>query len=110
MNLYNCVFHSIFEGKSLIWVAILGLIVLFIYAVIAFALLHNQFIITDSANLYCDTLAQCMYSVMRYGLIGSIGLVRELVMYMNCDSNTFFTAHKTIPIITFLYNVLYIII
>ena len=65
----------------MIWVIILGLIVLFIYAVISFALLHNQFIITDDANLYCDTLAQCMYSVMRYGLIDNIGLVRELIIH-----------------------------
>ena len=67
-------------GISLIWVAILGLIVLFIYAVISFAFLHNYFRITDDASLYCQTLLECMYSVLRYGLIDNIGLVRNNCM------------------------------
>ena len=56
--------------------AILGVIVLFIYSVISFAFYHNQFHTTDDADLFCETLAQCMYSVIRYGLIDNIGLVR----------------------------------
>ena len=65
---------------SLIWVAILGLIVLFIYAVISFALLNNQYQYTltsndSDANLYCADLGQCMWSVLRYGLTDNLGLV-----------------------------------
>ena len=61
----------------MIWVAILGLIVLFIYAVISFAFLQNQYRHreNDDANLYCDNLGQCMYSVLRYGLTDNLGLV-----------------------------------
>ena len=81
----TCKFHSLLSffaatGISLIWVAILGLIVLFIYAVISFAFLHNYFRITDDASLYCETLLECMYSVLRYGLIDNIGLVRNNCM------------------------------
>lgn len=71
----------IFTGISLIWVAILGLCFLFIYAVISFAFLHTDFVVTDNAALYCDTLSQCMYSVLRYGLIDNIGLVRQTVLH-----------------------------
>ena len=62
-------------GLSLVWVAILGVIVLFIYAVISFAFLHNQFVGTDDASLYCANLGQCVYSVFRYGLMDNLGLV-----------------------------------
>ena len=69
---------SFFSGNSLIWTGILGLIVLFIYAVLSFATLHNKFVAdNDDGPLYCDTLTQCMYSVLRYGLIDNIGLVNS---------------------------------
>ena len=69
---------SFFPGTSLIWTGILGLIVLFIYAVLSFATLHNKFVAdNDDGPLYCDTLTQCMYSVLRYGLIDNIGLVNS---------------------------------
>ncbi|XP_019849736.1 PREDICTED: inositol 1,4,5-trisphosphate receptor type 1-like isoform X1 [Amphimedon queenslandica] len=66
------------NGISLIWVAVLGIIVLFIYAVISFAFLHQYFKITDDASLYCKSLLECMYSVLRYGLIDNIGLLIPL--------------------------------
>lgn len=55
----------------------LGVIVLFIYAVISFAFLHNHYVETDDAALYCANLGQCMYSVLRYGLTDNLGLVSE---------------------------------
>ena len=69
---------SIIIGIALIWVAILGIIVLFIYAVISFVFFHNDFYEEegDGTELYCTTLAECMYSMIRYGLIDNIGLVR----------------------------------
>lgn len=55
--------------------------VLYIYAVISFAFLH------ESANsegnaLYCDSLGQCFISVIRWGLIDNLGLVGPLFMYI----------------------------
>ncbi|CAH1798712.1 unnamed protein product [Owenia fusiformis] len=58
------------NGKSLIWVAILGFIVFYLYALVSFALLRSSF---DPKNeLYCQTLWQCTVTVIRYGLIGDI--------------------------------------
>ena len=53
--------------------AVLGTIVLFIYAVVSFAWLHGYF--DPSDGLFCDTLAQCMYSVLRVGLLDTLGSV-----------------------------------
>ena len=61
----------LYLGKSLIWVAILGLIVLFIYAVVSFAWLHNYF--TPADGQFCETLAECFYSVVRIGLLDTLG-------------------------------------
>ena len=58
------------SGKSLLWVAILGLIVFYIYALISFALLRSSF--DPDTELYCATLWQCTITVIRYGLVGDL--------------------------------------
>ena len=50
---------------------------LFIFSVMSFAFLYNNFYQTDDGDLYCDTLLQCFVTVVRYGLIDNLGLVRE---------------------------------
>ena len=67
--------YSPILGASLMWVAVLGFIVLYIYAVISFAFLHNQFTAANETALYCDNLGQCLYSIVRYGLLDNLGLV-----------------------------------
>jgi len=57
-------------GKSLLWVAILGLIVFYIYALVSFALLRSSF--DPDSELYCATLWQCTITVIRYGLVGDL--------------------------------------
>lgn len=57
------------NGKSLIWVAILGLIVIYLFALVVFAFFREAFDINE--EVYCDTLAKCSYTVLRYGLIGN---------------------------------------
>ena len=57
-------------GKSLLWVAILGLIVFYIYALISFAILRSSF--DPDSELYCATLWQCTITVVRYGLVGDL--------------------------------------
>ena len=88
---FTCYFSII--GISLVWVALLGLVMLFIYAVISFAFLHNFFIVYDDAALYCASLLQCAYSVLRYGLIDNIGLV-SLLSVLNYFETVFFTARS----------------
>ncbi|KAK3085572.1 hypothetical protein FSP39_005468 [Pinctada imbricata] len=58
------------NGVSLLWVAILGLIVIYIYSLVGFALLQEFFIPGD--YLYCASLWQCTVTVIRYGLIGDM--------------------------------------
>ena len=66
--IHRCV--CVLIGKSLLWVAILGLIVFYIYALISFAILRSSF---DPDNeLYCATLWQCTITVIRYGLVGDL--------------------------------------
>ncbi|XP_071092410.1 inositol 1,4,5-trisphosphate-gated calcium channel ITPR3-like isoform X4 [Haliotis cracherodii] len=57
-------------AKSLVWVAILGLVVFYLYGIIGFALMRSMF--NPDSNLYCDTLWQCTITVIRYGLIGDL--------------------------------------
>ena len=68
---------SIPSGKSLLWVAALGIVVLYIYAVVSFAFLHEAFQAPDNddATLFCSTLYECFASTIRYGLIDNLGLV-----------------------------------
>ncbi len=67
-------FSQFISGKSLVWVAILGLVLFYLYALISFAMLRSTFNPDDS--LYCATLWQCTVTVIRYGLIGDIFDVR----------------------------------
>jgi hypothetical protein len=71
------------NGIALLWVAALGGVVLYIYAVISFAFLHesadNEADSGRDNDLFCDTLGQCFVTVIRYGLIDNLGLVFPLV-------------------------------
>ena len=77
-------------GIALLWVAILFLVVLYIYSVVSFAFLHESFLMPDNddANLFCNTLFECLISVLRYGLIDNLGLVHQFdscCMVLTCS-------------------------
>ncbi len=77
-----------YAGKALLWVAGLLLIIIFIYAVISFALFQDNFDRTN--NLYCQTLEECFVSVLRFGLVDHF-LVRRLKIFMyGCKCMTYF--------------------
>ena len=63
-----CVF--LVTGKSLLWVAVLGFVIFYLYALVSFALLRTSF--DPDSDMYCATLWQCTVSVIRYGLIGDL--------------------------------------
>ena len=67
----------IFTGKSLLWVAALGLIVIYNYAVGTFVFMPNEFNNQDEGEAvrYCDTLFECSVTVLEYGLLDTIGAV-----------------------------------
>jgi len=54
----------------LVWVGILGIIILYIYALAGFAFLRDCFNPESNDGVHCATLTQCFISVIRYGLIG----------------------------------------
>ena len=74
--------YKLILGKSLLWVAILGLVVLYIYAVVSFVFLHESFLAPDNndATLFCSTLYECFASTIRYGLIENLGLVCTIMI------------------------------
>lgn len=61
----------------MLWVAALAVVILYIYAVVSFAFLHESFEQPDNddATLFCSTLYECFVSTIRYGLIENLGLV-----------------------------------
>ncbi|XP_064638087.1 inositol 1,4,5-trisphosphate receptor type 2-like isoform X2 [Lineus longissimus] len=58
------------NGKSLLWVGVLGVVIFYIYALIAFAFFRPTF--DPSQNWYCKNLFQCFVTIIRYGLIGDM--------------------------------------
>ena len=63
-------------GWALLNVALLGAIVIYIYAVICFAFVHESFFNPYTrAPLVCDTIIQCFVSIIGDGLVNSLGRV-----------------------------------
>ncbi len=54
--------------KSLLWVAILLIVILFIYAVITFVF-YNQEFSDPEGNIFCGRLDECFITILRLGLI-----------------------------------------
>ena len=69
----NFVSYLLCVGKSLLWVAILLVIIVYIYAVISFAFLRREFF--EAEGIHCTRLDECFITVLRFGLIDSF-LVR----------------------------------
>ena len=63
----------------MLWVAVLGFIVFYLYALVSFALLRTSF--DPENNLFCASLWQCTVTVIRYGLIGDIFDVRFIWLF-----------------------------
>ena len=68
---------SYHTGKSLLWVAALISVVLYIYAVLAYAGYQIYFEDPDNGS-HCKTLFECVVSVFRLGLLnGALTTVSE---------------------------------
>ena len=70
-------------GRSLFWVAMLGLVVLYIYGLVSYAAYQSYFDDPGSGS-HCRTLFQCVVSVIRLGLIGGGGLVTVSSCSIQC--------------------------
>ena len=64
--------------RSLLYVAALGLVIIYCYSVGTFAFLPNEFNDPneDAENvLFCRSLIQCFITVLEYGLLDTLGSV-----------------------------------
>ena len=79
MSIGQLTLHS---GKSLLWVAALGLIVIYNYAVGTFVFMPNDFDNQDEGEVvrYCSTLFECSITVLEYGLLDTIGSVSYMAI------------------------------
>ncbi len=59
-------------GRTLLWVAILGIAIVYIFALAAFALLRGHMDPDGEQSLYCQSLWQCLVTMIRYGFIGEL--------------------------------------
>uniref|UniRef100_A0A1I8JKH0 MAPEG family protein n=1 Tax=Macrostomum lignano TaxID=282301 RepID=A0A1I8JKH0_9PLAT len=67
----GCAFAGTFYSLSLIWVSILGIVIMYLYAVVAFAKFRSGFR-PDESLMFCGNLYQCFITVLRFGLIGDL--------------------------------------
>ena len=60
--------------SKLFWLVVLGLVVIYIYSVGAFAFFAEEFHDPDRSNgqLYCNSLLQCWITIIHYILIGQV--------------------------------------
>ncbi|KAI8488683.1 hypothetical protein Bbelb_337120, partial [Branchiostoma belcheri] len=58
------------NGRSLLWVCVLAIIFIYIYAVIGFAFFRGHF--NEEKGQFCESLGQCFVSTMRYGLMENL--------------------------------------
>ena len=70
LHTYTLMAVCVWAGQSLVWVGILGVVILYIYALAGFAYLRDCFNPGDEDGVHCATLTQCFVTVIRYGLIG----------------------------------------
>ena len=67
------------SGRSLLLVMTMGIIIIYLYGLVAFAILRPIF--DPSGELYCSTLYQCVISVLRYGVLGNMADVSNVNTY-----------------------------
>ncbi|XP_065834186.1 inositol 1,4,5-trisphosphate receptor type 3-like isoform X2 [Oscarella lobularis] len=64
------------NGVSLLWVAAMMLIIIYVYSVVAFAFLRQSF--DRNEGLYCENLGQCFVTSLKFGLLSGGGLGEAL--------------------------------
>ena len=75
-------------GVSLLWIGALGLVVLYIYSVGTFALLRSDYDVPNPEEpgdnvRFCHSLIECFISVLKYGLLDTLGMVSKKIIHDN---------------------------
>ena len=89
-SIFMCHVLSIFPVAQLILVFGVIFVIIFVYSVISFAFLHNFF--NNQDGQFCDSLGQCYVSVLRGGLLDTLGSVCCSQFYV-CLFLMIFTGH-----------------
>ena len=66
-------------ASQLLSVFALIFVIMYIYAVISFVTLHKFFDVND--GLFCRTLGECVVTVIREGLLDTLGAVRQTMIH-----------------------------
>jgi len=53
------------NGISLLWVGLLGVIIIYVYSIFAFAFFRNDF--PNDDGLFCDTMWECFLASLNFG-------------------------------------------
>jgi inositol 1,4,5-triphosphate receptor type 1 len=64
------------NGKSLLWVAALMIVIIYVYAIVSFAFLRRSF--DRDEGLFCENLGQCFVTALKFGLLSGGGLGEAL--------------------------------
>jgi len=81
----------VYTGLSLLWVFILGMIFLYIYALVAFGFFRDLH--DPNSGMQCSHMYECFINLVHKGMILSTLEVRQL---LTCGENNFlFLAEKT---------------
>lgn len=83
---FHVVIICLFLAEQLIFLALLICSLLLIYAVLSFAIVSSFFDLND--NLYCRGLWECYITVIREGLLDTLGnvITRRYIKLMFTDS------------------------
>ncbi len=72
--MYPWHFMCLVSGRTLLWVAVLGIAVVYIFALAAFAFLRSTLDPNKDGevHLFCQSLGQCFVTMIRFGFIGEL--------------------------------------
>jgi hypothetical protein len=63
--------NFVISGTSLLLVGMLGMVIIFIYALVSFAVLRERFLLS-SLGRHCTTVYECFITVLHHGFVDSL--------------------------------------
>jgi hypothetical protein len=63
--------NFVISGTSLLLVGMLGMVIIFIYALVSFAILRERFLYS-SLGRHCTTVYECFITVLHHGFVDSL--------------------------------------
>jgi len=65
------IYNFVISGTSLLLVGMLGMVIIFIYALVSFAILRERFLLS-SLGRHCTTVYECFITVLHHGFVDSL--------------------------------------